>query len=234
MIIYNYNRFTNEYTHSSEAKLDPLETKRYGKSIYAIPAYATEIKPEPLEGTAPVFNGNSWEYIIDYRGQLEINLKTKEVQEVNYLGEIKDGYMLYDKYINTQEYKDQELITAKSKKINENETKRNVEYIPTSFGRLKTSTPLGELLSVMPMYDKVAKANNGLPAGAVRLYNELGDVILSPAITLEQYNGLVAEVVNYYLIIDRTSTLYTRDINNANSVEEVEAIVIDYTNLTEV
>ena len=234
MIIYNYDRLTNEYTFSSEAKLDPLETKKYGKPMYAIPAYATNIEPLPPEGTASIFNGSSWDYIIDHRGELEINLATKEIQEVNYVGEIKDGYMLYDKYVNTQEYRDQELSTAKAKKISENESKRNVEYIPTSFGRLKTSTPLGELLSVMPMYDKVAKANNGLPAGAVRLYNELGDVMLSPAISLEQYNNLVAEIVNYYLKIDKQSTLNTRDINNATTVEEVEAIVIDYSNLTEV
>lgn len=234
MIVYKYNETTKEYIGEIKANIDPKATSRVGSTVYAIPANSTELKPDAQPGRCAVFKIDHWEYPADNRGTMVINITTKEIEEVDYIGNIKDGYIKYDDYLNTQEYKDDELKTAKSKKHNENESKRNVEYINTPIGRLKTETPLGDLKTAIVLFDKLAKANNGLPEGAVRVYDEFGRVELSPSITLPEYELLVSKVALEYVKIDRYSTYISNLINNSNTVEEVNSITIDYNNIPEV
>jgi len=129
----------------------------------------------------------------------------------------------------TEAWQTKQFEIAKAEKIAENETKRNVEYIATSIGQLKTQTPLGDLKTAIPLFDKIAAANGSLPAGAVRLYDNEGNVTLSPVLTLEQYQALTVEVAMAYVAIDTKSTAYTQAIMQAQDMEELEAIVIDYT-----
>lgn len=69
MLIYNYSSETKEFIDTSEAFLDPLETKAKGKNVYLCPANATFIKPmTPAVGNKAVWNGNAWEEKEDHRG----------------------------------------------------------------------------------------------------------------------------------------------------------------------
>ena len=57
MDIYHYSPDTGEYTGTSVARIDPLDTSRH-----LIPASATTIAPpDPVLGFARVFNGTEWQ-----------------------------------------------------------------------------------------------------------------------------------------------------------------------------
>ena len=139
--------------------------------------------------------------------------------------------MVYDDYIKTQAYREDVFNTEKAKKISENESKRNVEYITTPIGRLKTSTPLGDLKSAIILFDKLVEANDGLPEGSVRLYDDKGNISLSPALTRAEYEKLVASVAMEYIKIDRYSTYISNKINNCKTVDDIKTIIIDYNNI---
>lgn len=131
-----------------------------------------------------------------------------------------------------EEYSQVQLEKAKQAKIAENEFKRQVEFINTHLGKLKTETPLGDLKTALPLYTVIATGNNGLPENAVRLYVN-GIPQGSPALTLQQFNELVGEVAMEYVKIDQYSTQLTLAINNAKSIEELELITIDYDNISD-
>lgn len=128
----------------------------------------------------------------------------------------------------TAEYLAKELKKAKEAKIAENEQARNVEYITTSLGKLKTQTPLGDLKLALSLYEKIAKANNGLPEGAVRLYDEEGNVTLSSALSLEQFEDITLEIAAAYMEIDIKSTTITKAIQEAQTLKELNRIEISY------
>jgi len=68
MKIYHYKK-DGEYSHESNAKLDPMETVAQGKDIFLTPANATKLKPPANKANkARVFSG-SWSSIDDYRGE---------------------------------------------------------------------------------------------------------------------------------------------------------------------
>ena len=69
MKTYHYDPTTKEYTHNSKALLDPLETKRQGRTIYLLPANATFDEPTAKNGYSTVWNGNAWTHIEDNRGK---------------------------------------------------------------------------------------------------------------------------------------------------------------------
>ena len=89
MIIYNYDKETNEYLNKSEARLSPLE-----EGVYLIPAFATSITPlKSKEGFSQIFNEEvqRWEYIEDNRGKIYItSLETLETGIVTRLGKLID------------------------------------------------------------------------------------------------------------------------------------------------
>lgn len=65
MKIYHYDREYNHFINEGTADQSPLDPP----GVWLIPAYATEIKPPQYsEGFIPVFNGESWELIVDNRG----------------------------------------------------------------------------------------------------------------------------------------------------------------------
>ena len=129
-------------------------------------------------------------------------------------------------------YSAEKLEEARNAKIKENEQKRQVEYINTPIGKLKTETPLGDLKTALPLYDKIVIANNGLPQNAVRLYND-GQISGNPALSLDEYNQLSLKVALEYIKIDAYSTQITASILNAKSIYELDLIEIDYDKLPE-
>ena len=124
-----------------------------------------------------------------------------------------------------------QLVEAKATRTAENESKRDVKYIKTSKGYLKTETPLGDLKMALGLFDKIVAANNGLPANSVRLYNDTGEIYGNEALTLAEYHQLVAEIAFVYLQIDAQSTRITEAIINAEDLETLNSIVIDYSNI---
>lgn len=94
MLIYNYHVITKEYIDSSEASLDPEETKVQGKEVYLIPANATDKKPSKApKNKVNVFENNNWVLKDDFRGQSMVNEEMHPV-EVTDIGELPEGYVL--------------------------------------------------------------------------------------------------------------------------------------------
>ena len=123
MLVYNYDRTTKEYTYSQEADLDREESKLKGTEIYLIPDCATLERPlSSKQGYAVIFD-KTWKYIVDYRGKKVINPKTEEVVEIDYLGELKDGYVDYETYINSEEYKEKKAKEERELLMMSNMTK---------------------------------------------------------------------------------------------------------------
>jgi len=84
MQIYHYDRATGEYLGSTPAQIDPMATKREGKEVYLLPAYATDIPPlDPKEGFTQVFIDGKWVYaeIIVPEQEPEPVFTPEEIQE---------------------------------------------------------------------------------------------------------------------------------------------------------
>ena len=91
MIIYNYDKFTKEYTDKSEAPLNPVATQREGKEVYMLPAYSTEEKPPKTKKHEAAVYNNGWEIVADYRGMYMVN-SDMHPQKVEQLGSLPEGY----------------------------------------------------------------------------------------------------------------------------------------------
>lgn len=90
MKIYNYNNITGEYLFESDARISPLD------GLPLIPAGATSIKPpETSEKKAIIFNGNSWDLVDDFRGEIWYEKGTRKKIIINFLGQIDKN--LYQK-----------------------------------------------------------------------------------------------------------------------------------------
>ena len=86
MRIYNYLPETGEYIRTSEASLDPLETKKQGKAVYLLPANATfEVPAEVEKNKKAVFQDGTWQLVPDFRG-MKYYLKTGEEIIITELG----------------------------------------------------------------------------------------------------------------------------------------------------
>jgi hypothetical protein len=92
--IYLYDDITKEYIGSRNADLDPEETKRQGKNVPLVPAYATLIKPPAKEDLKTIiFNLNNWEIVDDFRGLYMVN-SDMQPQKVVDFGSLPEGYVV--------------------------------------------------------------------------------------------------------------------------------------------
>lgn len=108
MLVYHYDEETKEFLYEEEASIDPLETGLKGENVYLLPANATFEKPlEKQDYKAVVFNGETWEYIEDYRG-VTVWKSYYESMVIEELGAIPDGYSLEQPEM-TEEEKREEL-----------------------------------------------------------------------------------------------------------------------------
>lgn len=95
MNLFRYNSQTKEFTQKENAFKDELESEKQGKDIFLIPPFSTEIEPPTLsENETCIFNGNSWDIVSDFRGQKQVEITTKNISIINYIGEIIDGFQL--------------------------------------------------------------------------------------------------------------------------------------------
>jgi len=68
MLIYHYDA-NNEYTGTSKARLDLLETDKKGEDVHLLPANSTIVAPNVLQDNqVNVFNGSGWDIVSDFRG----------------------------------------------------------------------------------------------------------------------------------------------------------------------
>lgn len=92
MKIYRHNKNTGEYTGESEARLDPMETKKAGKKVYLTPANATRVKPPAAKkNKARVFAAGTWTAVDDYRGEEYYLPGDAQVHTITKLGDTLPG-----------------------------------------------------------------------------------------------------------------------------------------------
>lgn len=92
MIIYNYDRYTGEYTGQSDADLDVVATRREGKEIYVLPAYATFEKPPVTASFKVAVYNDGWEIKDDFRGMYKVN-ETMRPEKITTIGSLTKGYV---------------------------------------------------------------------------------------------------------------------------------------------
>lgn len=101
MKIFNYDKDTFEYLFTSDAQKNPLKDGEY---LY--PKFSTTIQPPPLKvNETALFIDGIWKIVSDFRGYKVVNIESGEVSVINMMGEIPDGFMLYEDYIASPEYK---------------------------------------------------------------------------------------------------------------------------------
>lgn len=88
---YDENGFL---TVAEPAYLNVLASEKEGKEVYYCPEGATlEVPSEFGENENVRFNGTGWEVVKDYRHKFVVDSELN-IQEVDYWGEIKEGYLL--------------------------------------------------------------------------------------------------------------------------------------------
>lgn len=104
MIIYNYDPITGEYLSSSQAVIDPLESRLTGITKFLIPANATQIIPgNSKNGYVQCFDvtKNAWVSKEDHRGKTVWKKDTLEEVTISDIGEIPTNYLTeYPKPLN--------------------------------------------------------------------------------------------------------------------------------------
>lgn len=128
----------------------------------------------------------------------------------------------------TPEFQAKILEEKKQEKMLENNLKKEVEFIETTFGKLKTQTPIGDLKIIAPNLMFMAELSDGLPAGFLRFYDSSNNVFLSSKMNREQTIALYQEILMAYTEIDHKFTKYQQKILEAKTLQELEEINISY------
>jgi hypothetical protein len=98
MKIYHYNSETKEFIGESEAKIDPMATKRIGSPVYLTPANSTIIQPPKIEKGKSIIFDNEWKTIDDHRGEIYYKKDSGQEIEIKELGEEKNELFTPIKY----------------------------------------------------------------------------------------------------------------------------------------
>lgn len=93
MIVYNYDRYTSEYTGQGDADLDVIATRREGKEIYVLPVYSTFEKPPVTSNLKVAVYNNGWVVKDDFRGMYKVN-ETMRPQKITTIGSVTQGYIV--------------------------------------------------------------------------------------------------------------------------------------------
>ena len=214
MIFYTYDEKTKEYTGTQNAFIDPLETKKQGKTVYLVPANATDKRPlETKENQAVIFNGSEWEIVTDYRNKTYyIGTEQYEMKE---LGDLPKGA--------TFEPMEPEktLDELKSEKLSE------LTSITSKFDNQLVNTDMIIKSSLGFSINADLRSQNnlrGLIAVGVEPINFVTSDNSVQSLSLEQLNILLNEcaqnVQHLYLLKWR----YREQIEQAKTVEELNAI----------
>lgn len=248
-VMYCYDEASGEYTGTAEPLVDPKtgEYLKWGFSTWETP-------PEVDEGQKAVILDGHWTVMSDNRDKKQINLETLEISDIDYLGDVQDGYQLIteetaedfkthpEKYrvidgvftdiSNTDEYKAQQLEKAKTAKLAENATAlEKKDSLTTSLGVVKVNTPIGRVdVMATGFLNLVSITKANLPAGSFRTYTD-GQETSSPEMTPEQVGAFYLEIFNKLNTLDKTYKQYEAAINAAERLEELESITLDYSSI---
>lgn len=85
---YSFNSEGNSYVGKYPALKNPRR-----QTEYLLPAMAT-FKEPPItkEDEVAVWNGNDWRIASDFRGQTQINIETRDISKIDYIGSVKSGF----------------------------------------------------------------------------------------------------------------------------------------------
>lgn len=85
---YSFNTQENVFTGKFPATKNPRR-----QSEYLLPARATfKEPPETKENEVAIWSGTDWIIEPDYRGELQVDIETKEVSTIDYIGTLKNGF----------------------------------------------------------------------------------------------------------------------------------------------
>ena len=85
---YSYNAEKNAFSGKYPALKNPRR-----QSEFLLPAMATfKEPPKTKQNEVAIWNGKDWEIESDFRGQTQINIETREVSKIDYIGDVKSGF----------------------------------------------------------------------------------------------------------------------------------------------
>lgn len=108
---YSYNSEKNAFSGKYPALKNP---KR--QTEFLLPAMATfKEPPTTKQNEIAIWNGEDWEIESDFRGELQVDIETKEVSAIDYIGSIKNGFQKISEDVS----EDLKINPDKYKKIND-------------------------------------------------------------------------------------------------------------------
>ena len=219
MIFYTYDEKTKEYTGTQNAFIDPLESKKQGKTVYLIPANATDKKPlEIKENQAVIFNGSEWEIITDYRNKTYyIGTEQYEMKE---LGDLPNGATF------EPVEPEKTLDELKSEKLSE------LTSIASKFDNQLVNTDVIIKSSLGFSINADLRSQNnlrGLIAVGVEPINFVAADNSVKSLTLEQLNTLLNECAQNGQHLYLLKWQYREQIEQAKTVDELNAIKFNFT-----
>ncbi|HIZ28886.1 MAG TPA: hypothetical protein H9673_06830 [Candidatus Adamsella sp.] len=124
---YSYNTEDKIFSGKYPAIKNPRR-----QSEYLLPAMATFREPPLInKDEVAIWDGNDWVVEPDYRGEKQVEVKTKLISAIEYIGKIKDGFqrisdeMAEDIGLNPEKYK--EIAGVLSDISNTEEYKKTIE-----------------------------------------------------------------------------------------------------------
>ena len=107
---YSYNTTNHIFAGKYPAIKNPRRP-----SEYLLPAMATfKEPPVTKENEVAIWNGKDWAIELNFQGNLQVNVETKEISQVDYIGKIKSGFQLVSK----ETAEDIQINPTKYKNIN--------------------------------------------------------------------------------------------------------------------
>lgn len=247
MKIYSYDENTFEFVEELEAYEDPVASKRLGEPVYMLPAHATFKKPDECKAQEiPIFNEvlNAWEIKEDFRKMYQVS-DDFSPQVITKIGPLPEGFILITKeqaekiqedplyynikngkLVRNSKYKAEKLQQAKELKLAE-ASEEALNYIETgvayriddensieatdgNIGKL-TAHALNVLFGTGEEVIWTTKEDHVITLGKEKLIEVLQGM---GAVQSRVWNVQYAEFV--------------ARIEAAETVKEVESIVIDY------
>lgn len=142
---YSYNTEENAFSGKFPALKNPRR-----QSEYLLPSMATfQEPPKTKENEVALWNGDNWIIESDFRGQLQVDIETKEVTTIDYVGSIKKGFqkasekMAEDIKLNPEKYK-----KIKNSLVDISETDEYKNYIHEKETAIRKSEIEQELLEL--------------------------------------------------------------------------------------
>lgn len=246
---YKYSSIDFVYLGKEEAYLDPEETKIAGTKVYSLPAFATFINPpktEILEVAVFDIQTQKWKIEPDYRGMYQVNEEMQPEKIYNF-GELPEGYIpiteaqakkieddpIYyiiedNELIVNPDYDEQKISIAKENKYNEANDKANYFLDHEALFELY---PDFHIEATQEHINTFATAANGIEREIIPYQEWTSKEDNKRQLTAEEcltvsfgIGAIQNDVWNnqYYA--------YKTAIDEAQTVAEVERIVINYVN----